>query len=153
MRILCAVGVGAVLVVGAASPAGAVLAPEADLAYHGRVSMTRGIVDVRLIPQNHGPSAVKDATVRLSWSAALTDAQRLPGACARVGARAVVCRTGALAADGLGAAIGLTVRLRGVPSEVAMEIETVWSGGAADRNHGNDRQRVLALDTGDSYVF
>ncbi|MFF4353745.1 hypothetical protein [Streptomyces sp. NPDC001530] len=152
MRILCAVGVGAVLVASAASPAGAV-APEADLAYHGRVSMADGSVAVRLTPQNHGPNAVPDATVGLRWSAPLADVQRLPGACARAGERVVVCRTGALVADGLGEEIGLTVRLRGVPSEVTLEIDTVWGGGAVDRNHANDRQRVLALDTGDSYAF
>ncbi|WP_330310233.1 MULTISPECIES: hypothetical protein [unclassified Streptomyces] len=152
MRMLCGVGAGALLVVGAGSPVVA-LAPEADLAYHGYVSMAAGSVDVRLTPQNHGPNAVADATVRLRWSAALADVQRLPEGCARVEARAVVCRTGALAADGLGEEIRLTVWLRGVPSEVTMEVDTVWSGGAVDRNHANDRQRVLALDTGDSYAF
>ncbi|WP_369248326.1 hypothetical protein [Streptomyces sp. R41] len=152
MRVLCAMGASVCVAVGAASP-GFALAPEADLAYHGYVSMAAGSVDVRFTPQNHGPTAVPDATVRLRWSAPLADVQRLPGQCARAGERAVVCRTGALAADGLGEEIGVTVRLVGVPSEVTLEIDTVWSGGAVDRNHANDRQRVLALDTGDSYVF
>lgn len=65
----------------------------------------------------------------------------------------VVCRTGPLTADVLGDEIRLKVRLLGEPSEVTLEIDTVWGGGAVDRNHGNDEQRVLVLDTGDSYVF
>jgi len=65
----------------------------------------------------------------------------------------VVCGTGALAADGVGEQIGLRVRLRGAPSEVLLEIGTVWSGDVVDRNRGNDQQRVLVLDTGDAYYF
>jgi hypothetical protein len=65
----------------------------------------------------------------------------------------VVCRTGALAADGVGQRIGLRLRLQGMPSEALLEIGTVWSGGVVDRNRGNDRQRVLVLDTGDAYYF
>ncbi|WP_105972334.1 hypothetical protein [Streptomyces geranii] len=127
--------------------------PEADLAYHGAVSLDRGRIDLRVTPRNHGPSAVADATVRLSWSAPLAARQQLPDGCARLGARVVVCRTGALAADGVGEQIGLRARLRGAPSEVTLEIGTVWSGGVVDRNHRNDRQRVLVLDTGDPYYF
>jgi hypothetical protein len=152
MRVLCVVGSGVCLLGGAAAP-GFALAPEADLAYHGYLSMGAGNVDVRFIPQNHGPTAVPDATVRLRWSAPLADVQQLPERCARAGERAVVCRTGALAADGLGEEIGVTVRMVGMPSEVTLDIDTVWGGGAVDRNHANDRQRVLALDTGDSYAF
>ncbi|GGN85301.1 hypothetical protein GCM10011579_076140 [Streptomyces albiflavescens] len=152
MRVLCVVGSGAFLLGGTASP-GFAVSPEADLAYHGYVSVAAGSVDVRFTPQNHGPTAVSDATVRLRWSVPLAAAQRLPEQCARAGERAVVCRTGALAADGLGEEIGVTVRLVGVPSEVTLQIDTVWSGGAVDRNHANDRQRVLALETGDAYVF
>jgi len=147
-----AMGAGAALVAGAASPAVA-LEPEADLAYHGAVSMDAGRVDLRLTPQNHGPSAVADATVRLRWSRPLAVRQQLPEGCARSGVRTVVCRTGALAADGLGEEIRVRVWLREVPSEVTLTIDTLWSGGVVDRNHANDRQQVLALDTGDSYVF
>ncbi|QIZ01845.2 hypothetical protein HEP87_30580 [Streptomyces sp. S1D4-11] len=152
VRCVGVVGAGAALTLGGASSVGA-LAPEADLAYHGSVSVAAGLVDVRLTPRNQGPSAVEDATVRLRWSAPLADVQRLPGACARSGERVVVCRTGPLAVDGLGDQIRLQVRLRGEPSEVTLEIDTVWGGGAVDRDHGNDQERVLALDTGDSYVF
>ncbi|MFD9328574.1 hypothetical protein [Streptomyces sp. NPDC060065] len=155
VRVLCATSAGAGVVVGAVWPAAgaATLAPEADLAYHGDVSMADGRVDVRLTPRNHGPSAVPDATVRLRWSVPLADRQSLPDGCARAEARAVVCRTGALAADGVGEEIRLGVRLRGAPAEVTVEFDTVWGGGAVDRNAGNDRQRVLVLDTGDSYAF
>ncbi|MFJ9540644.1 hypothetical protein ACIRPX_25680 [Streptomyces sp. NPDC101225] len=128
-------------------------APEADLAYHGVVSMAGGRVDLRLVPRNHGPSAVPDATVRLRWSAPLVDRQSLPEGCVRSQARAVLCRVGALAADDVGRPIALRVRLRGAPSEVVLETDTVWSAGAVDRNRPNDRQRVLVLDTGDAYHF
>ncbi|MET7476683.1 hypothetical protein ABZT17_20230 [Streptomyces sp. NPDC005648] len=144
------------LVAGAgALPAAAVPngGPEADLAYHGAASMDRGTVEVRFTPRNHGPSAVPDATVRLRWSVALADAQALPLGCARSEERVVLCRVGALAADDLGEQIDLRVRLVGAPSEVLLEIDTVWSGGAVDRNRVNDRQRVLVLDTGDEYYF
>jgi hypothetical protein len=47
----------------------------------------------------------------------------------------------------------MRVRLRGTPSEVLLEIDTVWNGGTVDRNRENDRQRVLVLDSGDQYYF
>src|SRR5882762_1846350 len=91
---------GAALAVVGAAPG--VPGPEADLAYHGSAAMTAGRFDVRFTPRNHGPSAVPDATVRLRWSKPLADRQTLPEGCARSGERAVVCRTGALAADEVG---------------------------------------------------
>ncbi|MBA2950639.1 hypothetical protein [Streptomyces himalayensis] len=136
----------------AAAPAAAA-APEADVAYHGYVAMVHGQVGLWLTPQNHGPTNVPDATVRLRWSSPLADLQQLPGQCARAGVSTVLCRTGALEAGGLGRRIVIAVRLAGAPSEVTLQIDTVWSGGARDRNPQNDRHRVLALDTGDSYYF
>ncbi|MCT9077540.1 hypothetical protein [Streptomyces fulvoviolaceus] len=148
------VGVAALVAVGGTAPvAGAVPGPEADLAYHGSAAMVSGRVDVRFTPRNHGPAAVPDATVRLRWSEPLANRQVLPGGCARSGVRVVLCRVGALAADDVGEPVELLVRLRGVPSEVLLDIDTVWSGGAVDRNRHNDRQRVLVLDTGDAYFF
>ncbi len=94
-----------------------------------------------------------DATVRLRWSKPLADAQTLPEGCARSGEQVVVCRTGALAADGVGERIDLRVRLREASTEVLLELDTLWGGGAVDGNRANDRQRVLVLDTGDSYYF
>lgn len=158
MRVV-AVCVAAVLAVCGVAP-GAVAGteafpgdPEADLAYHGAVAMAAGQVEVRFTPRNHGPSAVPDATVRLRWSQPLANRQLLPEGCARSGVRVVLCRVGALDADGLGDQIGLRLRLRGEPAEALLEIDTVWSGGVVDRNHLNDRQRVLVLDTGDTYYF
>lgn len=147
-------GVAALVAVGGTAPvAGAVPGPEADLAYHGSAAMAAGRVDVRFTPRNHGPAAVPDATVRLRWSEPLANRQVLPGGCARSGVRVVLCRVGALTADDVGEPVELRVRLRGVPSEVLLDIDTVWSGGAVDRNRMNDRQRVLVLDTGDEYYF
>ncbi|MFC8345813.1 hypothetical protein [Streptomyces sp. NPDC057280] len=163
VRVLGAcVAVGAAAVCGVAPVAAAadgpydrwgVHAPEADLAYHGAATMAAGRVDVRFTPRNHGPSAVPDATVRLRWSEPLADRQTLPDGCARTGARVVLCRVGALDADGLGEQVELRVRLRGEPPEVLLEMDTVWSGGVVDRNRANDRQRVLVLETGDAYYF
>ncbi|MFI2437177.1 hypothetical protein [Streptomyces sp. NPDC018693] len=150
---LVGVAVAAVLVMGAGSARAGVV-PEADLAYHGSAVLEGGRAEVRMTPRNHGPSAVADATVRLRWSVPLEErAHALPAGCVRTGARDVVCRTGALDADGLGDQLVLGVWLRGRPAEVTLEIDTVWSGDAVDRNRGNDRQRVLVLDTGDRYYF
>ncbi|MEV3909209.1 hypothetical protein [Streptomyces canus] len=155
MRVLAVwgagVAVGAVVLGGGTALAAAV--PEADLAYHGAASMAGGRVDVRFTPRNHGPAAVPDAIVRLRWSEPIVEGQTLPEGCARSAARVVLCRVGALAADGVGKRVEMWVRLRGVPSEVLLEIDTVWNGGTVDRNRENDRQRVLVLDSGDAYYF
>ncbi|MEU6555736.1 hypothetical protein ABZ915_36630 [Streptomyces sp. NPDC046915] len=127
--------------------------PSAGLAYHGSAVLTGDQVDVWLTPRNDGPSAVPDASVRLHWSAALADVQQFPAGCARTDERAVVCRTGALAAHGLGEPIALSVRLKGQPSEVTMEVGTAWNGGAADAGKAHDVARVLVLATGDTYAF
>lgn len=146
-----AAAVGVVLAV--ALPGGAVGAPEADLAYHGVVSMVGGRVDLRLTPRNYGPSAVPDATVRLRWSVAPVNRQSLPAGCVRSGARVMLCRVGALAAKAVARPIRLRVRLPGTPSEVRVEIDTAWNGGTVDRHRHNDRERVLVLATGDEYSF
>ncbi|MEU9173707.1 hypothetical protein AB0D34_39075 [Streptomyces sp. NPDC048420] len=152
MRVLAVWGaVVAVLVGGGTAVADG--GPEADLAYHGAASMAGGWVDLRFTPRNHGPAEVPDATVRLRWSEPLVDRQVLPGGCARFSERVVLCRVGALAADGVGERVEMRVRVRGVPSEVLLEIDTVWNGGTVDRNGENDRQRVLVLDSGDEYYF
>ncbi|MEU3508573.1 hypothetical protein ABZ733_11715 [Streptomyces longwoodensis] len=129
-------------------------APGAGLTYHGSAVLDGGRVDVRLAPRNHGPAAVPGATVRLRWSVPLAGrAQPLPSGCARTGERDVVCRTGALDADGWGQELALGVWLRGRPAEVTLDIGTVWAAGAVDRDRGDDRQRLLVLDTGDTYSF
>ncbi|WP_371330207.1 hypothetical protein [Streptomyces sp. TP-A0356] len=153
MKVRIAGALGAAVVVGAAVPAVAAV-PEADLAYHGYVTMGGGHVDVRMVPQNHGPSAVTDATVRLRWSLPLADVQRLPRGCTRYDTSTVLCGTGPLAAGGVGREIRLRVGLAGSSTEeVTLEIDTLWGSGSVDRNPGNDREQVLALDTGDQYYF
>ncbi|NEB74703.1 hypothetical protein G3I40_05590 [Streptomyces sp. SID14478] len=128
-------------------------APEADLAHHGRITMTADRVTVALTPQNHGPSDVPDATVRLTWSAPLADAQTLPAACLRTGPRTVGCRTGALPADTYGTPFTVRVRLAAAATEVTVRIATAFGGGSVDHNPDNDRHEVLVLDTGDTYYF
>ncbi|MFE7838482.1 hypothetical protein ACFU53_21215 [Streptomyces sp. NPDC057474] len=146
---------GTALLVGIAPPAAASAPPSEDgLAYHGSVAMTAGRVDVHLTPRNHGPHPVTAATLRLRWSAPLTDRQELPPSCARSGTRALICETGPLPADAPGDALALHVRLQGTPSEVVLQLDTIWrSDTPADRHHPDDPQRVLALDTGDAYFF
>ncbi|WP_437071020.1 hypothetical protein [Streptomyces sp. enrichment culture] len=150
-------GVALGVVAGAGVPAAGAVGEgargEADLAYHGSAVLADGWMRVRWLARNHGPEAVADTTVRLRWSVPLADRQELPQACARAGARVVVCRMGALAADAVGERMELAVRLRGAVSEALLELDTVWGGGAVDRNRENDRQRVLVLDTGDAYYF
>ncbi|MFI7299003.1 hypothetical protein [Streptomyces sp. NPDC050121] len=151
-------GISPARAAGAAGAAGGAIAgdaaTEADLSYHGFAVMDGPRVDVRLTPHNHGPGDVADATVRLRWSVPLAAGeQRLSAGCARTGRQEVVCRTGALAADGPGEQIVLRVWLRGRPREVTMAVDTLWGGGAVDRNRSNDRQQVLVLDTGDAYFF
>ncbi|GAA3820656.1 hypothetical protein GCM10022403_062590 [Streptomyces coacervatus] len=153
MRVL-AVGAAALgVVVTAAPPSGADGAPVAGLSYHGVVSMTGGQVDLRLTPRNHGPSAVPEATVRLSWSVAPENGQLLPAGCVRSGPRVMLCRVGALAAGAVGEQIEVRLRLRGAPSEVLVEIGTEWSAGVVDGSRKAGRERVLVLDTGDEYYF
>ena len=157
MRVVAVWGAGAVLVaVAVAAPGRAAGADpaEADLSYHGFAVMDRGRVDVTLTPRNHGPADVAEATVGLRWSVpSAAGAQRLPEGCARTGERSVVCRTGPLAAGGPGGRIVLGVWLRDRPTEVTLEVDTVWADGSVDRNRANDRQQVLVLDTGDAYHF
>jgi hypothetical protein len=146
---------GAAVAVCALVPGGgtavAAAGPEAEMAYQGAASLAGGRVDVRFTPRNHGPAAVPAATVRLRWSEPLEDRQTLPEGCARSAERVVLCRVGA--PDGVGKRVAMWVRLRGVPSEVLLEIDTVGNGGTVDRNRENDRQRVLVLDSGDEYYF
>ncbi|KUM89237.1 hypothetical protein OIE43_17950 [Streptomyces pseudovenezuelae] len=154
LRVCAVAGAVAAMVAGGGGTAVAgAPGPEADLAYHGAASMAGGRVDVRFTPRNHGPAAVPDATVRLQWSEPLVNEQTLPEGCARSAERVVLCRVGALAADGVGERVAMRVLLRGAPSEVLLEIDTVWNGGTVDRNRENDRQRVLVLDSGDEYYF
>ncbi|MFF5445837.1 hypothetical protein [Streptomyces sp. NPDC012888] len=152
--VLLAVGAGA----GAAGTAAAAgpgtgAGPEADVAYHGRVSLTQGRLGVLLVPANDGPAALPNATVRLRLSAELADEQSLPEGCARAGAGQVVCETGRLPEHGQGRHIGMWLRLKERPSEVTLRIDTLWNGGATDRNISNNEHVVLALDTGDAYAF
>ncbi|MGW2491899.1 hypothetical protein ACWCV9_32395 [Streptomyces sp. NPDC001606] len=151
-----AVVCGAALVVpGVAGTAAAAPAPvpEADLALHGTAVMDGDQVEVRLTPRNNGPAAVPDATVRLRWSVPLADRQQLPARCAREDERTVVCGTGALAAGAVGEQLRVPVRLREQLSEVTLEVDTAWGGGAVDKDRTNDRLTVLVLDTGDAYAF
>ncbi|MFF4847159.1 hypothetical protein [Streptomyces sp. NPDC001194] len=127
--------------------------PEADLAYHGRVSLSQGRLRVWVVPQNEGPAALPNATLRVRLSADLADRQELAQGCARAGQREVVCETGALPLHGRGRHIGLLLELKEPVPEVVVRIDTWWNGGASDRDLSNNQHAVLALDTGDSYAF
>ncbi|WP_241778496.1 MULTISPECIES: hypothetical protein [unclassified Streptomyces] len=139
---------------GAAAATGTgVIAPEADVAHHGRLSLWSGELSVRVASENHGPSAVADATVRLDFSVPLVRGQELPANCLWGGDRTVLCRTGQLRAVGRGGETAIALRTVGDPDEAVVQIDTVWNGGASDRNPDNNRHRVLVPATGDAYAY
>ncbi|MGW6567889.1 hypothetical protein [Streptomyces sp. NPDC054975] len=142
----------AVLVVGTGAGARAVGA-EADLAHHGHLSLWEGRVGVWLVSENHGPSDVVQATVRLAFSEPMAGGQELPPSCLWGSDRVVVCRTGELRAAGAVEELALDLRTAASPDEVTVDISTIWTDGTADVNPRNDRHRVLVLATGDPYVF
>ncbi|MFJ5034892.1 hypothetical protein ACIQB5_44175 [Streptomyces sp. NPDC088560] len=149
--VVCA---GVVLACGGAVAApGREPVPEADLAFHGVAQLDGGVVDLRLTPWNGGPAAVPDATVRLRWSVPLAAAQQLPARCVREDERTLLCATGAVGVDAAGELLRVPVRLGERSSEVTLEVDTAWAGGAVDRDRSNDRLKVLVLDTGDAYTF
>ncbi|MFE1903408.1 hypothetical protein ACFW96_07040 [Streptomyces gardneri] len=156
MRRMPKVVLGVVLavsvVMGAGASAGAA-GVEADLAHHGHVSLWDGRVGVWLVSENHGPSDLPQATVRLAFSEPMAGGHELPTACLWSSDRVVSCRTGELRAAGNVGELALDLRTAGLPDELTVEITTAWRDGAADRNPGNDRHRVLVLATGDPYVF
>ncbi|MFC8762553.1 hypothetical protein ACFUAG_17760 [Streptomyces sp. NPDC057193] len=150
------VALAATVVMGAGARAGAVepvFGPEADLAHHGHVSLWGGRVGVWLVSENHGPSDLSQATVRLAFSEPMAGGQVLPEACLWSSDRVVSCRTGELPAVGGVGELVLDLRTAGLPDELTVDITTVWRDGVTDRNPGNDRHLVLVLATGDPYVF
>ncbi|MFD9292461.1 hypothetical protein ACFWBV_30115 [Streptomyces sp. NPDC060030] len=129
------------------------IAPEADVAHHGRVVLRGERIEVRLRTGNRGPSPLADATVRLRFSAPLAAHQRMPRGCLRGDSRTVLCGAGPLRVAGKARRTALVLRVTGRPAEVAVRVDTVWNGGASDRNRRNDTHEVLVLSTGDAYVF
>ncbi|WNI31161.1 hypothetical protein [Streptomyces sp. ITFR-6] len=153
-----ALALGAVGTAAAASPTVAPgarsIAPEADVSHHGHVSLWGTGLGVWLTSQNSGPSDLTGTTVRLRVSVALSGRQVLPVQCLQADAQTVLCRTGPLPADGSRQRqLALELQLQGRPAEVAVRIDTVWNGGATDRNAQNSEHEVLAPATGDEYVF
>ncbi|MFD4375479.1 hypothetical protein [Streptomyces sp. NPDC058486] len=154
----------ALVVLGAGTAAGAVgdatgevageaVGAEVDLAHHGHVSLWDGRVGVWLVSENHGPSDVADATVRLAFSAPMAGGQELPPGCLWSSAQVVSCRTGALPGGGAAGELALDLKTLGRPQELTVDVSTAWRAGGVDRNSLNDRHRVLVLATGDPYVF
>ncbi|MFE0578316.1 hypothetical protein [Streptomyces sp. PCS3-D2] len=127
--------------------------PEADVSYHGRVALSGDRLRVWLVPENDGPAALPNATLRVRLSADLADRQRLAEGCVRAGLREVLCETGPLPLHGRGRHVGLVLELRERMPEVVVRVDTWWNGGATDRNRANNEPAVLALDTGDAYAF
>lgn len=103
--------------------------------------------------ENRGPSSLENTTVRLRFSVPLTAWQQLPERCTRGGERTVLCETGALRSDGEARRTALALRVKGQPAEMVVRVDTVWNGGASDRNPANNTHEVLAPATGDAYVF
>jgi hypothetical protein len=129
------------------------IAPEADVAHHGRVSLTGGRIAISVTTLNHGPSDLAGVTVRLTLSVPPAGTPKLPRGCLRAAERELLCATGTLPADGPGRTLGLELGTAGSPHEVVLHVATAWNGGASDRNRENDEHRVLVPATGDPYVF
>ncbi|MGW2017994.1 hypothetical protein [Streptomyces sp. NPDC001927] len=153
-KALLGVVLAGVMVVGTGGGAGArAVGDEADLAHHGHLSLWEWRIGVRLVSENHGPSDVPQATVRLAFSEPMAGGQELPPSCLWGSDRVVVCRTGELRAAGAAEELALELRTAASPDEVTVDISTMWLDGAVDGNPRNDRHRVLVLATGDPYVF
>ncbi|MEU1466683.1 hypothetical protein ABZ434_00425 [Streptomyces sp. NPDC005761] len=130
------------------------IAPEADVSHHGHVSLWGTGLGIWLRSENRGPADLDGVTVRLRISVPLAGRQELPQECLRADRSTVLCRTGRLRADGSEQRqLALELQLAGRPAEVVVRIDTVWNGGATDRNAKNSRHEVLAPATGDEYVF
>lgn len=145
-------GGGTAAAVGA--PVARGIAPEADVSHHGHVSLWGTGLGIWLRSENRGPADLTGVTVRLRVSVPLAGFQELPQECLRADRSTVLCRTGVLRADGSGQRqLALGLQLAGRPAEVVVRIDTVWNGGATDRDAKNSDHEVLALATGDEYVF
>ncbi|MFI9629507.1 hypothetical protein [Streptomyces sp. NPDC052042] len=130
------------------------IAPEADVSHHGHVSLWGTGLGVWVQSRNHGPSNLDGVTVRVRTSVPLFGHQELSQGCLQADHRTVLCRTGALRADAREARqLALGLQLAGRPDEVVVRIDTLWNGGATDRNPENNEHEVLAPATGDEYVF
>lgn len=130
------------------------IAPEADVSHHGHVSLWGTGLGIWLRSENRGPADLTGVTVRLRVSVPLAGLQELPQECLQADRSTVLCRTGALHADGSEQRqLALELQLAGRPTEVVVRIDTVWNGGATDGNAKNSEHEVLAPATGDEYVF
>ncbi|MET9656449.1 hypothetical protein [Streptomyces sp. NPDC006510] len=130
------------------------IAPEADVSHHGYVLLRGAGLRVRVRTENHGPSNLAGVTVRVRTSVALAWRQKLPQNCLQADRWTVLCRTDELRADGAEERrLALELRLAGRPDEVVVRVDTLWNGGATDRNPRNDDHEVLAPATRDEYVF
>lgn len=138
---------------GVAAGASGAVAPEADVAHHGHVSLGDGSLRISLMAQNHGPSSLEDATVRLEFSLRPVGERWLPERCLWAGERVVLCGTGPLRADGVGREVSIRLGITGDPAEAVVKIGTAWNGGATDRNPANNTHRVIVPATGDPYAF
>lgn len=124
------------------------------MSHHGHVSLWGTGLGVWLRSENRGPSDLSGVTVRVRTSVRLAGRQELPQECLQADRATVLCRTGALRADGTAQSqLALELQLAGRPTEVVVRIDTVWNGGASDRNPKNSEHEVLAPATGDEYVF
>jgi hypothetical protein len=142
---------------GVGAAPGVTVAPEADVSHHGHVLLWGSGLGIWVRSENHGPSNLTDVTVRVRTSVPFVGRQEIPERCMRTGRQTVLCRTGALSADGAEEAgrrqFALELQLAGRPDEVVVRVDTLWNGGATDRNPRNNDHEVLAPATGDEYVF
>lgn len=124
------------------------------MSLHGHVSLWGTGLGVWVQSRNRGPSNLPGVTVRVRTSVPLSGRQELSEGCLQADRLTVLCRTGALRADAEdGRQLALELQLAGRPDEVVVRVDTLWNGGATDRKPKNNDHEVLALATGDEYVF
>ncbi|WP_335937104.1 hypothetical protein [Streptomyces sp. PTD5-9] len=130
------------------------IAPEADVSHHGHVSLWGTGLGIWVRSRNRGPSNLDSVTVRVRTSVPLSGRQELSEGCLQADRQTVLCRTGPLRAYAdEERQLALELQLTGRPDEVVVRIDTLWNGGATDRNPENSEHEVLAPATGDEYVF
>ncbi|GLF97426.1 hypothetical protein [Streptomyces yaizuensis] len=154
-RTLLATCAGVVMVAGtgAVNAGAGMVAPKADLAHHGRASLSQGRLAVSVETESRGPAKLENATVRLDFSVPLAGAGELSPSCLWSGDTTVLCATGPLRAGAAGRRTVIDLRADGTPDELVMTVRTHWNGGAVDPEPGNNEHEVLVTATGAAYVF
>lgn len=94
-RTLLAAGATVVMVAGtgAVNAGAGMVAPQADVAHHGRAALSEGRLALSVESGSQGPADLENATVRLAFSTPLAGGRELPSSCLWSGETVVLCAT------------------------------------------------------------